>query len=172
MSKFYDTTQEGGPREKSWYAAKHGFLKPGDHVTYENPLAPSTGPTGIGSGEHVITELIDLGSDDDLGPSNLVTAILDDGIWEVQADNLRRGWRPMGTASDGRDRWAKLTRELAGEATLNPALCTCGCPLHDHGTAENTDPDLKCANRRTCGCTGWVSSTIALRTWTPPEGGR
>jgi len=91
MSRFYDTTQPGGPREVTWYAARLGFLRPGDHVTYENPH----GPAGV-EGEHVITELIDLGSDDDLGPANLVTAILDDGVWEVQADNLRRVEPPNG----------------------------------------------------------------------------
>jgi len=78
----------------------------------------------------------------------------------------------MGTASEGRDRWARLSRELGGDRVLNPALCICNCPLHDHGTAENTDPDLKCRNRALCGCTGWVSSTVAFRNWTPPEGSK
>lgn len=79
-SQFYDTTRPGGPREKSWYAAEHGFLRPGDHVTYDNTV----GPAGL-TGEHVITELIDLGDSD-----HTVTAILDGGTWEVQANNLRR----------------------------------------------------------------------------------
>jgi hypothetical protein len=61
------------------------------------------------------------------------------------------------------DRWAKLSRELAGEQAVHPAICTCGCPLHEHGDAELHDADLICANASICGCRGWRSSTLALR---------
>jgi len=82
MSRFYDTSEIGGPREiTSLYAAKHGYLRPGDRVTYENPYL---GPAGM-EGIHVITELIDIGD-----PDHTVTAILDDGNYEVSVDNLVR----------------------------------------------------------------------------------
>lgn len=83
MSDFYDTSREGGPRVVTWVAALHGYLKPGDHVVYD--AQSSLGPLGIEQGEHVITELIDHRE-----PVDLVTAILDGGRWEVQADNLIR----------------------------------------------------------------------------------
>jgi hypothetical protein len=61
------------------------------------------------------------------------------------------------------DRWAKLSRELAGAKVIHPAICTCGCPLHEHQGEQEVNPDLVCANHLICGCTGWRSSTSALR---------
>jgi len=55
-----------------------------------------------------------------------------------------------------------MSRELAAEHQIHPALCTCGCPLHQHRDERNPDR-LICENAATCGCTGWESSTAALR---------
>ena len=98
-SRFYDTTRPDGPRPTYWYAARHGFLKPGDHVTYV--AHPAVATAGL-SGEHEISELIMLGAT----AERTVTAILDGGLWEVQADNLRRvdgRHRRNGNGSNGTD---------------------------------------------------------------------
>ncbi len=91
MSRFYDTTAPDGPRMVETYTTKRGdTLTPGMRVVYENPsikLAGIEGPL-------VIAELIDLGDMADADPevdpgSHHVTAILNAGVWEVAADNLR-----------------------------------------------------------------------------------
>lgn len=61
------------------------------------------------------------------------------------------------------DRWAKLSRRLAGEQVVHPAICECGCPLHEHQGDAEVNPDLVCANTVICGCRGWRSSTSELR---------
>jgi hypothetical protein len=91
MSRFYDTDAPGGPALVESYTTKRGdTLTPGLRVLYENPSVKLSGIDG----PLVITELIDLGdmadADPELDPgSHHVTAILNDGHWEVAADNLR-----------------------------------------------------------------------------------
>jgi hypothetical protein len=83
-SRFYDTRDPDGPTLLDSYNTPHGVLQPGDHVVYENP---QLGPAGM-EGEHVITELIDIGPPGE--EPALISAILDEGVYEVQADNLRK----------------------------------------------------------------------------------
>jgi signal peptidase I len=80
-SRFYDTSDPDGPTVLASYNGRGGMLQPGDHVVYDNP---QLGPAGM-TGEYVIEELIDIG-----GEEPIVTAVLDDGRYEVTADNLRK----------------------------------------------------------------------------------
>lgn len=87
MSKFYDTDPDDpdAPRELTEYASPHhGTIKPGDRVAYENPAwrrGDGTYRTGGMDGPLVITEIISSG--------DFVTAVLNDGEYECNADNLR-----------------------------------------------------------------------------------
>jgi len=91
MSRFYDTTDPDGPKELYSYTTDRGdTLTPGMRVVYENPSLDRAGIEGTLK----ITELIDLGDMSDADPeldpgSHHVTAILNEGVWEVAADNLR-----------------------------------------------------------------------------------
>ena len=90
MSRFYDTTAPDGPRMVKTYKTKRGdTLTPGMRVVYENPSIKLAGIEGT----LTITELIDLGDLRDADPESdsggYVSAILNEGVWEVAADNLR-----------------------------------------------------------------------------------
>lgn len=89
-SRFYDTTGPDGPIAVPTYTTSRGdTLTTGQRVLYENP---SLDRAGI-EGPLTITELINLGDLGDADPEqagkHLVTAILNEGVWEVAADNLR-----------------------------------------------------------------------------------
>jgi hypothetical protein len=80
-SRFYDTAP-GGPRVLAGYSGPHhDTIRPGDLVVYENPAWRE--PVAAVAVPMIITEIIDFGGD--LPPQ----AILNDGEWEVSADNLR-----------------------------------------------------------------------------------
>jgi len=89
MSRFYDTSAPDAPKELKEYAGQyHGTIRVGDHVVYENPALLRDGVyfTGGMDPPLVVTEIIDFG--------DFTAAVLNDGEWECQADNLR-------TAGDG-----------------------------------------------------------------------
>ena len=91
MSRFYDTASPDGPVEVPTYTTVRGdTLTTGQRVLYENS---STSPLPAIDGPLTITELVNLGDMGDADPEqagkHLVTAILNEGIWEVLADNLR-----------------------------------------------------------------------------------
>jgi len=82
VSQYYDTESEDddGPVLLDMYNG----LKPGDHVVYQNPSWLQSDGTYKTAGMDpplVITELVRLGAD-------FVTAIINEGEWEVNADNL------------------------------------------------------------------------------------
>jgi len=89
MSRFYDTSPAcpDGPRELTEYRGPHhGLIRPGFRVVYENPagLQPDGSyQTGGMGGTFIVAELIGF-----RGGSG-VLAILDNGMYEVSADNLR-----------------------------------------------------------------------------------
>jgi hypothetical protein len=81
MSRFYETdpTDPDAPRELPEYRG----LRPGMSVRYENPAwrqPDGMFKTGGMDGPLMISEIIDF--------ADCVTAILNDGEWEVNADNL------------------------------------------------------------------------------------
>lgn len=89
MSKFYDTSpaDPDGPRELAEYRGPHhGLIRPGFRVVYENPAwrqPDGSYRTSGMDGLFTVAEIIDLGG------GTPALAILDDGMYEVSADNLR-----------------------------------------------------------------------------------
>jgi hypothetical protein len=80
-SRFYDTRSPDAPRVLAEYRGPHhGLIRPGFQVVYENPAwrqPDGSYETGGLDGPFTVTELIP------------VQAILDEGAYEVSADNLR-----------------------------------------------------------------------------------
>jgi hypothetical protein len=76
-SRFYriDPDDPDAPIVLSRYNCGHGEIRPGRPVRYENPDAPP-----LPAGELILTELLAFGP--------RVLAILNDGEYEVSADNL------------------------------------------------------------------------------------
>jgi hypothetical protein len=74
-SRFYrtDPLDPDAPVVQLFHYGPHGRIRPGDRVEYTGPL-PLSGPL-------IVAELIAFG--------DLVSAILNDGEYEVSADNLR-----------------------------------------------------------------------------------
>jgi hypothetical protein len=86
-SKFYVTDPEDpeAPVVLAEYNGKHhGVTRPGDTVEYDDPGAPWLGSPAPDGVPLIVTEIIDFGGG--FPPQ----AILNDGAWEVSADNLRR----------------------------------------------------------------------------------
>jgi len=82
VSQYYDTESED--EDRPVLLQEYRGLKPGDRVVYQNPswLQPDgTYKTAGMDPPLVITELVSLGAD-------FVTAIINEGEWEVNADNL------------------------------------------------------------------------------------
>lgn len=78
MSDFYDDELGDG-----YLLDMYNGLKPGDRVLYQNPVwrqPDGSYKTGGMDPPLVITEIVSLGG--------LVTAIINEGEWEVNADNL------------------------------------------------------------------------------------
>lgn len=85
-SRFVNTDPDDpeAPRVLASYHGKHhGLIRPGDTVEYANPAMPGLGSPADDGVPLVVDELVDyrLGS---------VQAILNDGLYEVSADNLRK----------------------------------------------------------------------------------
>jgi hypothetical protein len=89
VSRFYDTdpADPDGPRELTEYRGPHyGLIRPGFRVAYENPAwrqPDGSYRTGGLDGPLTVTELIDLGG------GTPVLAVLDVGMYDVSASNLR-----------------------------------------------------------------------------------
>ena len=86
-SKFYDNDQADpdAPRLLAEYfgAWHQGAIRPGDTVVYDCPQAPYRGSPAPEGVPLVIAELLTFGA----GP---VQAVLNDGEFEMSADNLRK----------------------------------------------------------------------------------
>lgn len=82
-SKYYHTDPDDpeAPIVLTRYSSGHGEIKPGDAVEYVNPEAAP-----LPAGPLIVAELVAFGTD--------VQAILNDGQYEVSADNLRPLPRP------------------------------------------------------------------------------
>jgi len=82
VSHFYDIDPEDA--ESPWLLDEYMGLHPGDHVVYQNPDWQQPDGTYKTAGMDpplVITELVQLGDE-------FVTAIINNGEWEVNAENL------------------------------------------------------------------------------------
>jgi hypothetical protein len=77
-SRFYrtDPLDPDAPVVQAFHYGPHGRIRPGDRVEYTGPL-----PLVQQARELIVAELIAFG--------DLVSAILNDGEYEVSADNLR-----------------------------------------------------------------------------------
>jgi hypothetical protein len=144
MSRFYGTSpaDPDGPRELTEYRGpRHGLLRPGFRVAYENPawLQPDGSyRTGGLDGPLTVTELIDLGGDGvPWLESGRVQAVLNDGEYEVSADNLR--W--LDACDRCREKPAsRSTSEIC--TTCNPVRVCPGCfVLHAREVADERAQD-------------------------------
>jgi hypothetical protein len=137
MSRFYDTSlaDPDAPRVLTEYRGPHhGLLRPGFRVAYENPAwqqPDGSYETGGLDGPLTVTELIDFGE------GSPVQAILDDGMYEVSADNLR--W--LDACDRCREKPAtRNTSEIC--TTCGPAgICQDCFVLHEMEAAEERAED-------------------------------
>lgn len=95
MSRFYRTDPDDptAPVELREHTGRwHGVIRPGDLVAYENPATRREDGTyrahGM-DGPLAVTEIIDFGDDPDEPGHRFVQAVLNDGEYECNADNLR-----------------------------------------------------------------------------------